>query len=87
MNISGKKFQKVNGEPMPTDMVRERLSRVDKEVMGSVIDKIKETKKPVTNLRAYLLTALFNEPATYETGIEMQVTQDMYRREAEAWQS
>ena len=87
VNMSGKPFQKVNGEPMPTDIVRERLSRVDREVMESVIDKIKLATKPVTNLRAYLLTTLFNEPVIYETGIEMQVTQDMYRREAEAWQS
>lgn len=87
VNMSGKQFQKVNGEPMPTDIVRERLSRVDREVMESVVDKIKLTTKPVTNLRAYMLTTLFNEPVIYETGIEMQVTQDMYRREAEAWQS
>ena len=87
VNMSGKQFQKINGEPMPTDIVRERLSRVDKEVMESVIDKIKQATKPVINLRGYLLTTLFNEPVIYETGIEMQVTQDMYRREAEAWQS
>ena len=87
VNMSCKQFQKVNGEPMPTGVVRERLSCVDKDVMESVVDKIKLTTKPVTNLRAYLLTTLFNEPVIYETGIEMQVTQDMYRREAEAWQS
>lgn len=86
INISSKKFQVVNGEPMPTDIVRERLSRIDKSVMESVIDKIKLTTRPVTNLRGYLLTTLFNEPVIYETGIEMQVTQDMYRRETEAWQ-
>ena len=87
MNISSKQFQKINGEPIPTDIVRERLSRIDREVMESVIDKIKLATKPVTNLRGYLLTTLFNEPVVYETGIEMQVTQDMHRREAEAWQS
>lgn len=87
VNMSGKQFQKINGEPMPTDIVRERLSRVDREVMESVIDKIKQATKPVINLRGYLLTTLFNEQVIYETGIEMQVTQDMYRREAEAWQS
>lgn len=87
VNMSGKQFQKINGEPMPTDIVRERLSRVDREVMESVIDKIKQATKPVINLRGYLLTTLFNEPVIYETGIEMQVTQDMYRREVEAWQS
>ena len=87
VNMSGKQFQRINGEPIPTDIVRERLSCVDKDVMESVVDKIKLATKPVTNLRAYLLTTLCNEPVIYETGIEMQVTQDMYRREAEAWQS
>ena len=87
VNMSSKQFQRINGEPVPTDIVRERLSCVDKDVMESVVNKIKLATKPVTNLRAYLLTTLFNEPVIYETGIEMQVTQDMYRREAEAWQS
>lgn len=87
VNMSSKQFQRINGEPIPTDIVRERLSCVDKDVMESVVDIIKLATKPVTNLRAYLLTTLFNEPVIYGTGIEMQVTQDMYRREAEAWQS
>ena len=87
VNMSSKQFQRINGEPIPTDIVRKRLSCVDKDVMESVVNKIKLATKPVTNLRAYLLTTLFNEPVIYETGIEMQVTQDMYRREAEAWQS
>ena len=68
-------------------ILRSRYSRGRRYVTVTAVNKIKLATKPVTNLRAYLLTTLFNEPVIYETGIEMQVTQDMYRREAEAWQS
>ena len=87
LKTSGKRFHVVNGEPIPTDIIREHLGRIDMEVMKHVLDSVKSVTKPVTNVRGYLLTTLYNAPVTYETGIEMQVTQDMYRREAEAWQS
>lgn len=87
VNISGKKFQTVNGEPMPTDIVREHLARIDMEIMRQVLDNIKSVTKPVTNLRGYLLTTLYNAPVTYETGLDMQVRQDMNRREVSSWRS
>lgn len=77
VNISGKKFHTVNGEPMPTDIVREHLGRIDKDIMSQVLDNIRSVTKPVTNLRAYLLTSLYNAPVTYETGLDIQVSQDM----------
>ena len=87
VNISGKKFHIVNGEPMPMEIVREHLARIDKEVMEQVLDNIKSVTKPVTNLRGYLLTTLYNAPIKYETGLDMQVRQDMNRREVSSWQS
>ena len=79
VNISGKEFHTVNGEPMPTDIVREHLGRIDKDIMSQVLDSIRSVTKPVTNLRAYLLTSLYNAPVTYETGLDIQVSQDMNR--------
>ena len=87
VNISGKKFHAVNGEPMPTGVVREHLGRIDMEIMSQVLDNIRSVTKPVTNLRGYLLTTLYNAPVTYETGLDMQVRQDMNRREVSSWRS
>ena len=87
VNISGKEFHTVNGEPMPTDIVREHLARIDMDIMRQVLDNIKSLTKPVTNLRGYLLTTLYNAPVTYETGLDMQVRQDMNRREVSSWQN
>ncbi|MBR0340866.1 MAG: hypothetical protein IJH64_01175 [Oscillospiraceae bacterium] len=87
VNISGKKFQTVNGESMPADIVREHLARIDMEIMRQVLDNIRSVTKPVTNLRGYLLTTLYNAPVTYETGLDMQVRQDMNRREVSSWRN
>jgi hypothetical protein len=57
------------------------------EIMRQVLDNIKSVTKPVTNLRGYLLTTLYNAPVTYETGLDMQVRQDMNRREVSSWRN
>ena len=87
VNISSKKFHIVNGEPMPTEIVKEHLARIDKEILEQVLDNIKSLTNPVTNIRGYLLTTLYNAPVTYETGLDMQVRQDMNRKEVSSWQS
>ena len=54
------------------------------DIMKSILDKLKTVNKPVTNVKAYLLTTMYNAPATFETELDMQVRQDMYGMEARA---
>ena len=82
INMSVSESYSINGASVPGAMVRERLSRIDIDMMKSVLDKIKSITVPVTNVKAYLLAMLFNEPVTYETDLDMKVRYDMYGREA-----
>ena len=47
-------------------------------MISMILDRIKESLVPVGNMKAYLITILFNAPATYETELAMQVSRDMY---------
>ncbi len=85
INLSGKSSHSINGELIPTALVRERLKAIDIDMMKSVIDNIQSSGTEVRNVRGYLLTALYNAPVTYETDLDMKVRHDMYRREERAW--
>lgn len=78
INISRKKSHSVNGEPVDADLVKARLRSLDAEMIRMVLNKIKVSLVPVGNMKAYLITILFNTPATYETELAMQVSREMH---------
>lgn len=78
INMSRRKTHSVNGELVDADLVKARLGSLDAEMIRTVLDKIKVSLVPVGNMKAYLLTILFNTPATYDTELAMQVSRDMY---------
>lgn len=78
INMSRRKAHSVNGELVDADLVKARLGSLDAEMIRTVLDKIKVSLVPVGNMKAYLLTILFNTPATYETELAMRVSRDMY---------
>ena len=84
VNLSTRDSYIINGEPLPPVQIKQRLSRIDMDIMKSILDKIKTVNKPVTNVKAYLLTTMYNAPTTFETELDMQVRQDMYGMEARA---
>lgn len=84
VNLSTRDSYIINGEPLPPVQIKQRLSRIDMDIMKSILDKIKTVNKPVTNVKAYLLTTMYNAPATFETELDMQVRQDMYGMEVRA---
>ena len=55
---------KIGGEPIPTSKVKERFQRLDYEHIVYVLDCMRETTTKIINIRAYLLTALYNAPIT-----------------------
>jgi len=42
------------------------------------MDSLKNTTTKITNIRAYLLTALFNAPSTMNHSIRQEVQHDMF---------
>ena len=55
---------RIGGQIFPMETVRQRFSRLDKEHIAYVIDSLRQTTTKINNIRAYLLTALYNAPVT-----------------------
>jgi DNA-binding Lrp family transcriptional regulator len=78
VNMSRKEALNVNGEPVDAGLVKARLGSLNAEMIRTILDRIKDSVVSVSNMKAYLITILFNTPATYETELAMQVSRDMY---------
>ena len=78
VNMSRKEALNVNGEPVDAGLVKARLGSLNAEMIRTILDRIKDSVVSVSNMKAYLITILFNAPATYETELAMQVSRDMY---------
>ena len=78
INMSRKKTLSVNSETVAADLVKARLGSLNGEMIRTILDRIKNSVVSVGNMKAYLITILFNTPATYEAELAMQVSRDMY---------
>ena len=74
---SDKSKLRVNGEELPADRVRDQLSRIDFLNMTYILDSVKQSKTEVRNIRAMLLTTMYNAPGTRDTYYENKVKHDM----------
>ena len=55
---------RIGGEALPTATVQERFRKLDSSHMEYILDCLKSTTTKIHNIRAYLLTALYNAPVT-----------------------
>ena len=55
---------RIGGEVLPVDAVRRRFRQLDSEHIKYIIDSLRQTTTKINNIRAYLLTALYNAPIT-----------------------
>lgn len=62
----------------PTAFVQERFSKLDSEHVQTILDCISQNTTRVRNIKAYLLSALFNAPAATDNYYTMLVNHDMY---------
>ena len=63
---SRKKTIRVGGEELPAERVWERLIELDMTHIDYVLETVSKTTVPIHNMRAYLLTALYNAPTTID---------------------
>lgn len=68
---------RVNGEDIPTRLVRERLLKLDGEHIRYVMESLRSCTTQVVNIRAYTLSALYNAPVTISQYYTAQVSHDM----------
>jgi hypothetical protein len=75
---SNKETLRVAGSDFPQAVVKSRLLKLVGEHIRFVFDCLKENTTKVRNMKQYLLTVLYNAPATIENHYAAQVNHDFY---------
>ena len=77
----------VAGDNLPASLVKERLLKINCMHIQYVMDSLKSNTTPVRNIKRYLLTVLFNAPATidhyYSAQFRHEYSQQAQRNRAE----
>ncbi len=69
---------RVNGEDLPQKSVKERFLCIDSGHIEYVLDALDKNTTAIKNIRAYLITALYNAPETIDSYFTGLVNHDMY---------
>jgi len=65
------------GEDKPAAVVVSRLKKLNSSHIGYVMDRLNDTTTKITNIRQYLLAALYNAPVTMDHYYTTLVHHDM----------
>ena len=75
---STKKEIRVNGEDLPQEVVKSRFMKLTHTHIEYVLTALEKNTSEVRNIRAYLITALYNSPTTMDNFYTAWVNHDMY---------
>ncbi len=68
---------RVNGEDLPHEIVKSRFLKLNSNHIDYVLTALKKNTSEVCNIRAYLITALYNAPTTIDSYYTAWVNHDM----------
>ena len=69
---------RINNTDMPKEVVKSRLLKLNSSHLDYVFDAMKRSPSDIRNIRAYMLTALYNAPATIDNYYSAMVNHDFY---------
>lgn len=69
---------RIGGGELPIEAVKDRFWQLDQSHIEYVLDRMRETTTKIRNIRGYLLTALYNAPATIGHHFQAEVQHDLY---------
>ncbi len=69
---------RINGVDYPYELVKSRFLKINDSHVEYVMDCMKNTVTKITNIRSYLITALYNAPSTMNHFYQQEVQHDMY---------
>ena len=72
------KVIRIGGQDYPNEVVKSRLLKLDSGHIEYVMDSLHQNTTKVRNIRAYLLTALYNAPTTISSYYTALVNHDLY---------
>ena len=73
-----RKTVKVNGEPYPYELVKSKFLKLNSSHLEYVISRMRDTATKITNIRSYMVTALYNAPNTINHYYQQEAQYDMY---------
>ena len=69
----------INGTSYPYEVVKSRFLKLNSNHLEYVMDCMRKTTTKITNIRAYMLTALYNSTDTMNHYYQQEVQHDMHR--------
>jgi len=75
---SARKVIRIAGDDFPREIVKSRFLKINSGHLEYVFDCIDKNTTKVGNIKAYLLAALDNAPATMDSYYRAEVNHDLY---------
>ena len=69
-------FFTINGSDVPAELVRSQLLKFNSLHLQYVFDSLNKTASSITNIKAYLLTTLYNAVSTHNSYYDARVRHD-----------
>jgi phage gp36-like protein len=82
---SHSKYYRINGSQIPAERVRERLLSLNSMHVEYVLDAMRDNSSDVKNIRAFLLSALYNASKTINSYYQAKVNHDLYGNPKQGW--
>ncbi len=76
--LSRRPYIRIAGDDFPREVVRSRFLKINSGHLEYVFDCIDKNITKVNNIKAYLLAALYNAPATMDSYYRAEVNHDLY---------
>ncbi len=76
--LSKRSYIRIAGDDFPREVVRSRFLKINSSHLEYVFDCIDRNTTKVGNIKAYLLAALYNAPATMDSYYRAEVNHDLY---------
>lgn len=76
--LSRRPYIRIAGDDFPREVVMSRFLKINSGHLEYVFDCIDKNVTKVNNIKAYLLAALYNAPATMDSYYRAEVNHDLY---------
>lgn len=76
--LSNRPYIRIAGDDFPREVVKSRFLKINSGHLEYVFDCIDKNTTKVGNIKAYLLAALYNAPATMDSYYRAEVNHDLY---------
>ena len=76
--LSKRPYIRIAGDDFPREVVKSRFLKINSGHLEYVFDCIDKNTTKVGNIKAYLLAALYNAPATMDSYYRAEVNHDLY---------